>query len=102
VNSLFSNTQNGAKTSAVIMSLIQTAELNGADPYYYLKYLMDELPKHLADAPAAYMDDMMPWSQRYREYELREKDRLVQYMLAPPGNEKPDIRKLRKAGRDVA
>ena len=63
---------------------------------------MDELPKHLADAPAAYMDDMMPWSQRYREYELSEKDRLVQYMLAPPGNEKPDIRKLRKAGRDVA
>ena len=50
------------------MSLMQTAELNGADPYYYLKYLMDELPKHLADAPAAYMDDMMPWSQRYREY----------------------------------
>ncbi|MBQ7447937.1 MAG: transposase domain-containing protein [Eubacterium sp.] len=27
------------------MSLIQTADLNGADPYYYLKYLMEELPK---------------------------------------------------------
>ena len=102
VNSLFSSTKRGAETSAVIMSLIQTAELNEADPYYYLKYLMEELPKHLTEASAEYMDDMMPWSKQYQEYELREKDRLLQSMLPPPGNEKPDVRKLRKARRDVA
>ncbi len=84
------------------MSLIQTADLNGADPYYYLKYLMEELPKHLTEESAEYMDDMMPWSQQYLEYEPRERERLIKYMLPPPGNEKPDIRKLRKASRGVA
>ena len=102
VNSLFSCTKHGAETSAVIMSLIQTADLNGADPYYYLKYLMEELPKHLTEEPAEYMDDMMPWAQQYLEYEPRERERLIKYMLPPPGNEKPDIRKLRKASRGVA
>ena len=61
-----------------------------------------ELPKHLTDEPAEYMDDMMPWSQQYLEYEPRERERLIKYMLPPLGNEKPDIKKLRKANRGVA
>lgn len=102
VNSLFSNTKRGAETSAVIMSLMQTADLNGADPYYYMKYLMEELPKHLYEAPEKYIDDMMPWSERYRSYEPAEKEHLIRYMSPPPGTAKPDIRTLRKSRQSVA
>ena len=102
VNSLFSNTKRGAETSAVIMSLMQTADLNGADPYYYMKYLMEEMPKHLYDDPAEYIDEMMPWSERYLAYEPAEKERSIRYMSPPPGSEKPNIRELRKSRSDVA
>ena len=51
-----------------IVSLIETARANSADPYY-LKYLMDQMPKHLYDKGNEYMADLMPWSDAYRKYE---------------------------------
>lgn len=39
-NFLFANTPSGAKSSAVIFSLIQTATENGVDPYCYLTWLL--------------------------------------------------------------
>ena len=39
-NFLFSNTPGGARSSAVIFSLIQTATENGLDPYRYLTWLL--------------------------------------------------------------
>lgn len=39
-NFLFANTPSGAKSSAVIFSLIQTATENGLDPYHYLTRLL--------------------------------------------------------------
>ena len=39
-NFLFSNTPSGARSSAVIFSLIQTATENGLDPYRYLTWLL--------------------------------------------------------------
>jgi len=39
-NFLFANTPSGAKSSAVIFSLIQTATENGVDPYRYLTWLL--------------------------------------------------------------
>lgn len=94
VNSLFSTTQRGARSSAVIISLVQTARLNGADPYYYLKYLMDEMPKHLYQDPSTYVEEMMPWTERYRKYEEAERLKMVNSMIPPEGSEKPNIRKL--------
>jgi transposase len=41
----FCNTPLGAHASAGIYSLIETAKANGHDPYKYLCYLFDELPK---------------------------------------------------------
>ena len=86
VNSLFSTTERGANASAVIITLMLTAELNGADPYYYLKYLMDELPLHLYQDPQEYVDDMMPWTEKYRKYETAERQRMVNCMSPPEGN----------------
>ncbi len=44
-NWLFSDSVAGAKSSANLYSLIQTAIANGLEPYRYLRHLFTELPK---------------------------------------------------------
>jgi len=44
-NWLFSDSVAGAKASAMIYSIIQTARANGLEPFAYMKYLFTELPK---------------------------------------------------------
>ena len=44
-NWLFSCTPEGAIASACIYSLIETAKANGLEPYWYLKYLFENLPE---------------------------------------------------------
>ncbi|MCK5165430.1 MAG: IS66 family transposase [Desulfobacula sp.] len=44
-NWLFSFTPEGASASACIYSLIETAKANGLEPYWYLKYLFENLPE---------------------------------------------------------
>lgn len=47
-NWLFSGVAEGAKASAALYSIIETAKANGLDPYWYLRALFDRLP--LADS----------------------------------------------------
>jgi transposase len=42
-NWMFANTSNGAKASATLYSLIETAKANGLIPFDYIKHLLDEL-----------------------------------------------------------
>ena len=72
-NSLFSLTGSGAESSVMIQTLIEAARANGADPYYYLKYLMEQMPKYLYAKGREYLQEMMPWSERYRRYKIRER-----------------------------
>jgi transposase len=53
----------GAKASATIYSLIETAKENGLNPLTYLTWLFEETPQ-LADLrnPAA-PDRLLPWSE---------------------------------------
>ena len=44
-NWLFSGTPEGACASACLYSLIETAKANGLEPYWYLKYLFENLPE---------------------------------------------------------
>ena len=44
-NWLFADTVNGAKASAHLYSLVQTARANELEPYAYLRRLFAELPK---------------------------------------------------------
>jgi len=46
---LFANTTSGAKASAALYSIVETAKINGLEPYDYLTTLFKELP--LADTP---------------------------------------------------
>ncbi len=50
-NFLFANTAGGAKSSAVMFSLIETAKENGLDPYRYLTWLLTEAPKRATADP---------------------------------------------------
>jgi transposase len=43
-NWLFSGNPRGAKASAALYSLIETAKANGLEPYWYLRFLFAELP----------------------------------------------------------
>lgn len=58
-NWIFSDTVNGAKASANLYSLIETAKLNGLEPYRYLWHVFQELPKaqSLAD-----IERLLPWT----------------------------------------
>lgn len=58
---LFSNTPQGARASAIIYSIVETAIANGLNPYYYLRYLLEQLPNvNLTDIDA--LDQLLPWS----------------------------------------
>ncbi|WP_382285035.1 IS66 family transposase [Heyndrickxia sporothermodurans] len=60
-NFLFSNTPKGARASAIIYSIVETAKENGLNPYYYLRYLFEKLPNiDLTDKNA--LDKVLPWS----------------------------------------
>ncbi|MGN7613529.1 transposase domain-containing protein, partial [Magnetococcales bacterium HHB-1] len=58
-NWLFSNSTGGAKASANLYSLIETARNNGLEPYAYLKHLFTALP--LAESVDDY-DALLPWN----------------------------------------
>ena len=52
----------GAKASAIIYSIAETAKANNLKPYDYFEYLLTEIPKHLDDTDRSFLDDLLPWS----------------------------------------
>jgi len=58
-NSLFYKTKNGAHVGDIFLSLIHTAELNGADPFHYLT----ELIRHRREIKGR-TADLLPWNYR--------------------------------------
>lgn len=62
-NWLFSNTPRGAKTSATIYSIIETAKENGLNPFAYLKWLFEEMPQLVDLKDPEALDRLMPWSE---------------------------------------
>lgn len=55
-NWLFSNTANGAKASATLYSIIETAKTNGIMPFDYLMYLLEQLSQ-----PDYEIEQLLPW-----------------------------------------
>ena len=52
----------GAKASAIIYSIVETAKANNLKPYDYLKYLLEEIPKHMEDKSTEFIRPLFPWS----------------------------------------
>jgi transposase len=65
-NWLFANTPRGAKTSAVIYSIVETAKENGLNPSEYLRYVFERLPEIPAQNTDA-IDLLLPWSETVQE-----------------------------------
>lgn len=61
------DTINGAKTSAVIYSIAETAKANNLKPYEYFEYLLTEIPKHMDKTDRSFLDDLLPWSPNLPE-----------------------------------
>lgn len=54
---------NGAKSSATIYSVIETAKENGLNPMNYLTYLFEKIPNmNLKNNPDA-LKKLLPWGQ---------------------------------------
>lgn len=61
------DTERGAQSSAIWYSIAETAKANSLRPYEYFKYLLEELPKHGEFEDRAYLDDLLPWSDKLPE-----------------------------------
>ena len=61
-NWLFANTGKGAKSSAILYSIIETAKANGLIPYDYLTTLFEMLPLLNDESDQKEMDSLLPWN----------------------------------------
>ncbi len=57
-NWLFCRSDAGGIRAAAIMSLLETAKLNGSDPEAYLQHVLDVI----ADHPARTVAELLPWN----------------------------------------
>lgn len=64
-NFLFHDTEDGAKATAIVLSIIETAKANGLNPFQYLYTLLLFVPGH-KDSPAG-IEQLMPWSDFIQE-----------------------------------
>ena len=58
------DTIEGAKASAIIYSITETAKANGLNPFWYMEYLITELMEHLDDTDRSFLDNLLPWSEK--------------------------------------
>lgn len=62
-NWMFSNSQAGAKASANLYSLVETAKANGLNPYDYLRWVFTQLPNATSVEEA---EQLLPWEYHKR------------------------------------
>ena len=58
------DTIHGAKSSAIIYSIVETAKANNLKPFDYVEYLLEEIPKHMDDRDCSFLEDILPWSEK--------------------------------------
>jgi len=56
---LFSNTPNGAESSSIYYSIIETAKENNLNPFQYMKFLLEKLPS----SKTSDLELLLPWSE---------------------------------------
>ena len=60
-NWIFCNTPKGARASAIIYSIVETAKENRLNPYTYLMHLFEKLP-NLDSRDNEVLDQLLPWN----------------------------------------
>ena len=66
-NWLFSDTVKGAKSSAIIYSLIETAKANGIEPYTYLSLILTDMQYMGRPFSNEELESFMPWSEEIKD-----------------------------------
>lgn len=61
------DTVHGAKASAILYSIVETAKANGLNIYQYFRFLLTEIPGHMDDTNLEFVDDILPWSEKLPE-----------------------------------
>lgn len=67
-NFLFCDTAKGADASALCFSVIGTAKRNGLDPFGYLLFLLQELPKLGENPSEDQLLPLLPWTECLPQY----------------------------------
>lgn len=57
-NWLFCGSDGGGTRAAAIMSLVQTAKLQGLDPEAYLRHVLERIAEH----PVIQVAELLPWN----------------------------------------
>jgi len=57
------DTVTGAKASAIIYSIAETAKANNLNPYRYFELLLSRIPEHLDDHDRSFLEELAPWSE---------------------------------------
>lgn len=52
----------GAKASAMLYSIVETARANQLNPYKYFELLLNVIPQHMKDTNLKFIDELLPWS----------------------------------------
>lgn len=66
-NWLFSQSYRGAESSAVIMSIIETAKRNDLNVEKYLTYLLEKMPNEKNLDEEAVLEGYLPWAKEIQE-----------------------------------
>lgn len=61
------DTLNGAESSALTYSIIETAKANNLNPFRYLEYLLTEMMEHEEETDYGLIDKLLPWSDKLPE-----------------------------------
>ena len=61
------DTISGARSSAIIYSIAETAKANNLKPYEYFEYLLSIIPEHMEDTDTSFLEELLPWSEALPE-----------------------------------
>lgn len=66
-NFVLINTDHGAKASAMLYSLVETAKANNLIPYKYFELLLKVIPQHMNDKSHDFLNALLPWASLVQE-----------------------------------
>ena len=98
---MFCNTIDGAKAIAILYTLVETARANNVNVYYYLKYLLENMPRHMDGKDRSFLADMMPWSQAVKDYIEEQKRAAIERFKLNPNADPPNEWEFRSGPPDA-
>lgn len=61
------DTIDGAKSSAIIYSIVETAKTNNLHSFRYLEHVLTVMANHQEDTNTDFIEELMPWSETLPE-----------------------------------